>query len=97
MKRFEEDFRFDIVLPDQFVEELKNKNIYDKIVDIINKDENFKSITRFTNNYFFLNDSYDSFGDYDLENVTDSEEKKKIIHEKMNGRFKELYTDCSKF
>ena len=97
MKRLEEDFRFDIVLPDQFVEELKNKNIYDKIVDIINKDENFKSITRFTNNYFFLNDSYDSFGDYDLENVTDSEEKKKIIHEKMNGRFKELYTDCSKF
>ena len=51
MKRFEEDFRFDIVLPDQFVEELKNKNIYDKIVDIINILK-FNKIKNFPNKFF---------------------------------------------
>ena len=33
-KLLEEDNEFDIVLPDQFIEDLKNKKIYNKIVDI---------------------------------------------------------------
>ena len=97
LKRFEEDYSYDIVLHDQFVEDLKNKKIFDKIIDIINKDDNYKSITQYRSNYYGLDDSFDSFDDYNWETVTDSEKKKSIIEGKMNRNFKELYTNCSKF
>ena len=92
-KRFEEDYSYDIVNLKNFNDDLRDKNIYDKIVDIINSDENFKSITRYR---YFLDDSYDSFDDEICTEITNSEEKKKIIKEKMEKNFKDLFCQCSK-
>ena len=92
-KRFEEDYSYDIVNLKNFNDDLRDKNIYDKIVDIINSDENFKSITRYR---YFLDDSYDSFDDEICTEITNSEEKKKIIMEKMEKNFKDLFCQCSK-
>ena len=92
-KRFEEDYSYDIVNLKNFNDDLRDKNIYDKIVDIINSDENFKSITQYR---YFLNDSYDSFDDEICTEITNSEEKKKIIKEKMEKNFKDLFCQCSK-
>ena len=92
-KRFEEDYSYDIVNLKNFNDDLRDKNIYDKIVDIINSDENFKSITQYR---YFLDDSYDSFDDEICTEITNSEEKKKIIKEKMEKNFKDLFCQCSK-
>ena len=88
LKRFEEDYSYDILEQFDFIKDLKNKKIYDKIVNIINSDENFRSITKY-NNYF--DDSFDS-----IEEVTDSDEKKEIIKERISSNFKNVYLQCSK-
>ena len=99
LKRFEDDPGYDIMGQDQFIEELKDKKIYDKIVDIINSDDNFKSITKYNfNNLRFLSDYYlEQFDNLFKSEVTDSEEKKELIKEKIDKSFKDVYMQCSIF
>ena len=91
LKRFEEDYHFDINDDRIFVDDLKKANIFDKIVDIVNSDENFKEIRQY--HHYWLDDSFD---DYDIEVVEAPEEKKKIISEKISNGFKTVYLECSK-
>ena len=88
-KLLEEDNEFDIVLPDQFIEDLKNKKIYNKIVDIINKDINYSYISsvNYSSNFILDDDFFESF---DPEDFLDFKEKRKYIEEKMYKKFKEL-------
>ena len=62
-KHLEEDNEFDIVLHDQFIEDLKNKKIYNKIVDIINKDINYSYISSVNHrsNFILDDDFFESF------------------------------------
>ena len=93
LKRFEEDYSYDISGLNLFIEELKNKKIFEKIVNVMSHDENFKSITQ----YHF--DPWDSDSDdiFDYSsNITDSEEIKEYISKKMNESFKDLYLKCNK-
>ena len=97
LKRFEEDYSYDMFDQTQFIEDLKNKNIFEKIVDIINSDENFKSVTKY-HSYNFLDDSYDSFDEFHpgYTEITDPEEKKEIIITKIHNSFKNIFLQCSK-
>ena len=93
-KRFEEDYYYDIVNFSQFNEELKKNKIFDKIVDIINNDENFKEI-RITS--YFSYDYSDDEDYFECQTLTDTKEKKEHIQQKMETSFKNLYMQCSKF
>ena len=93
LKRFEEDYRFDLKDDRIFVEDLKKANVFDKIVDIVNSDENFKEIRQY--HYSWLDDSFDD-DYYDVDIIEAPEEKKKIISEKMEKGFKNVYLQCSK-
>ena len=88
-KLFEEEYFYDINRNDLFIKDLKFKNIFNKIVDIINNDENFKNIG------LYSYDSDDSDGGY--YSVTDDpDSKRKIIIDKINNSFKNIFTQCSK-
>ena len=87
-KRFEEDYFYNINHNDIFIKDLKDKNVYNKIVDIINNDENFKTIS------YYSYDSEDSDGGYCI--VKDQERKREIIIDKIDNSFKNIFTQCSK-
>ena len=94
LKRFEEDYSYDVYNNEKFIEDLKNKNIFYKIIDIISNDENFKSITKFMG----FNDSFDSDDGYGCcyRTITDSDEKKEIIKDRIERSFKDIFNQCNR-
>ena len=105
LKRFEEDNNFNIYSNEKFIEDLKSKNIFNKIIDIINSDDNFKSITKYVG---FPDDYYDDDDDNFLDDyppleshspfktITNSEKKKEIIIEDISKSFKDTFLKCNK-
>ena len=85
LKRFEEDYMYDLNDQYSFIKDLKNNKIFDKIIDIINSDENFKNVTYFCG-------GYDSDDDFCYNTVTNSRMKKEIISEKIERSFKNVYS-----
>ena len=88
LKRFEEDITYDINHNDIFIQDLKDKKIFNIIIDIINNDANFETINIY---------NYDSDDlNYGRHIITDPVKKRKIIIDKIENNFKNLFIQCSK-
>ena len=77
---------------DKFVQDMKSKKIFDKIVELILSDKNFKSIKRYEYGYDSDDDSDD---DYDNE-ITNPNKIRKKIEKNMKNYFKHFYRKCEK-
>ena len=78
---------------DKFVQDMKSKKIFDKIVELILSDQNFKSIKRYEYGYDSDDDSYNN--DFYSE-ITDPNIIRKKIEKNMNNYFKHFYRKCEK-
>ena len=78
---------------DKFVKDMKDKKIFDKIVELISSDKNFKSIRRYE--YGYDSDSDDDFNYNNIE-ITDSNKIRERIEKNMKDYFKSFYKKCEK-
>ena len=76
---------------EKFVQDLKNKKIYDKIINLILSDNNFKSVNIYEFGYF-----YDIEGDDNSDTITDANKIRTIVTQTIQRSFKDLYTKCDK-
>ena len=76
---------------DKFVKDMKDKKIFDKIVELISSDKNFKSIKRYEYGY----DSDDDFN-YSNSDITDSNKIRKRIEKSMKDYCISFYKKCEK-
>ena len=78
---------------EKFIKDMKDKKIFNKIVELISSDKNFKSLRRYE--YGYDSDSDDDFNYNNIE-ITDSNEIRKNIEKNMKDYFKSFYKKCEK-
>ena len=78
---------------EKFIKDMKDKKIFDKIVELISSDKNFKSIRRYE--YGYDSDSDDDFNYNNIE-ITDSNKIRERIEKNMKDYFKSFYKKCEK-
>ena len=78
---------------EKFIKDMKDKKIFDKIVELISSDKNFKSIRRYE--YGYDSDLDDDFYYNNIE-ITDSNKIRERIEKNMKDYFKSFYKKCEK-
>ena len=91
IKRFELDDNYDMVNKELFISDLKNADLFEKIIEIVKSDEYINLLLK--ERYYELNDCLD----YHLD-ITDYLIKTKpfFIAQKIENDFKLLYKECTK-
>ena len=92
IKRFELDDNYDMVNKELFISDLKNADLFDKIIEIVKSDENINLLLKkkYYNHEIYYSDNYLDITDYLIKI------KPSFIAQEMESDFKLLYRECTK-